>query len=149
VSDWKLRFINYWGPFLGAGIHVDRMSADLREVAVSMGLHFWNRNYVGTHYGGSLYSMTDPFYMLMLIRNLGPDYIVWDKAATVRFLKPASGRVFASFHLSEGALAEIREQANGERSIERIFTVQVTNEQGMVVAEVDKVLYIRKKQAAR
>jgi len=81
-----LHFINIWPPFLVAGIRVRWHSACC--VDVEMKLRPWNRNYVGTHYGGSLYSMTDPFYMLMLMENLGPGYIVWDKAASFRFRKP-------------------------------------------------------------
>jgi hypothetical protein len=148
VTNWKLRVINFWGPFLGAGIRVDHISPDLRAVTVSMGLHFWNRSYGNAHFGGSLYSMTDLFFNLMLTRNLGLDYIVWDRAATIRFLKPATSRVYASFNLSDGALAEIRERTAREQSIEQIFTLPITNAEGMVVAEVDKVFNIRRKQAA-
>ena len=79
-----LRFVNIWPPFAAAGIHV-RWSADMKSADVEMNLRPWNRNFVGTHYGGSLYSMTDPFYMLMLISNLGPEYVVWDKAAHIRW----------------------------------------------------------------
>ena len=76
------RWINFWPPFLGAGIRIQYIAPDMKSVDVEMKLHFWNANYVGTHFGGSLFAMTDPFYMLMLIANLGSDYIVWDKAAT-------------------------------------------------------------------
>ena len=69
--------MNIWAPFLGAGIRVKRLGPDWKEIDVEMKLRWWNANYVGTHYGGSLYSMTDPFFMLMLIENLGKDYIVW------------------------------------------------------------------------
>ena len=86
-------FMNLWFPFLGAGIRVTRLQSDWKAIDVEMKLRSWNSNYVGTHYGGSLYSMTDPFYMLMLIENLGRDYIVWDKAATIRFRKPGKGKV--------------------------------------------------------
>jgi hypothetical protein len=85
-----LRFINIWPPIAAAGIHV-RWAADMKSADVTMKLRPWNRNFVGTHYGGSLYSMCDPFYMLMLMSNLGRDYIVWDKAASIRFRKPGQG----------------------------------------------------------
>ena len=78
-------------PYLGAGIRVTHVSHDFREIDVRMGLHWWNRNYVGTHFGGSLYSMIDPFLMLMFLENLGRDYVVWDKAATIRFKTPGRG----------------------------------------------------------
>ncbi len=96
-----LRWINWWPPFLGMGIKVRRISEDFREVDVEMVQRFWNTNYVGVHFGGSLFAMTDPFYMLMLIENLGPQYIVWDKAASIRFRKPAKGTVRAEFRLTK------------------------------------------------
>jgi len=85
-------FMNVWPPFLGAGIRVTRLQPDWRAIDVEMKLRFWNANFVGTHYGGSLYSMTDPFYMLMLIENLGRDYIVWDKSASIRFPSRAKAK---------------------------------------------------------
>jgi len=88
-----LRFINFWPPLLGAGIRVTRMDPDMKAVDVELRMHFWNRNYVGTHYGGSLYSVADAFYMLMLIHHLGSDFIVWDKSASIRFRKPGRGTV--------------------------------------------------------
>ena len=116
-----LRSINIWPPFLAAGIHV-RWGADMRSADVEMRMHFWNRNYVGTHYGGSLYSMTDPFYMLMLIENLGRDYIVWDKAATIRFRRPGTGTVRAEFRLTQEQLDEIREHPRPPGKIRASFS---------------------------
>ena len=110
-----------------------------------MKLRFWNTNYVGTHFGGSLYSMTDPFYMLMLIQNLGPNYIVWDKAAHIRFRRPGTGTVRAHFQLTEARLEEIRRILETQPKYEPSFTVEVKNSAGEVVAEVEKVLHIRKK----
>ncbi len=143
------RWINFYPPFLGAGIRMTRISPDLREIDVEMKLRRWNRNYVGTHYGGSLYSMTDPFYMLMLIENLGRGYIVWDKAATIRFRKPGRGTVYARFRLAQARLEELRAQLRTQDKIEPTFTVQVCDGLGEVIAEVDKVLYVRRKDAAR
>jgi hypothetical protein len=114
-----------------------------------MDLRVWNRNYVGTHYGGSLYSMTDPFYMLMLMENLGADYIVWDKAATIRFRKPGKGKVRAEFRLSDEQLNEIRSKLTTQEKYEPTFTVEVKDKSGEVVAEVQKVLHIRRKDAVR
>jgi len=123
------------------------MSEDMREIDVEMKLRWWNSNYVGTHYGGSLYSMADPFYMLMLIDNLGREYIVWDKAASIRFRKPGSGTVRAEFRLTQQQLDELRAQVDAQGKIEPTFTVQVRDEQGDVVAEVEKLLHIRRKDA--
>ena len=99
-------------------------------VDVEMKLRPWNRNYVGTHYGGSLYSMTDPFYMLMLMENLGRDYIVWDKAASIRFRKPGKGKVKAEFRLSDAQLDEIRDKLTTQEKYEPTFLVEVKDEAG-------------------
>lgn len=141
-----LRYMRFYPPLLGAGIRIVRMSADLRELDVEMKLHFWNANYVGTHYGGSLYSMADPFYMVMLIENLGRDYIVWDKAATIRFRKPGKGTVRAEFRLTQEQIDSLRAQVDAQGKIEPTFSVQVRDEAGDVVAEVEKLLHIRRKQ---
>lgn len=130
---------------LGAGIRAHWLDDDMRSVDVVMKLRFWNVNYVGTHYGGSLYSMADPFYMLMLLHNLGPDYIVWDKAATIRFRKPGKGTVRAQFRMTEADLADIRSKLQTQEKYEPTFRVNITDEAGDVVAEVEKLIYIRKK----
>jgi hypothetical protein len=139
------RFINFWPPFLGAGIRVRRWDADWRAVDVEMPLRRWNANFVGTHYGGSLYSMVDPFYMLMLIENLGPDYIVWDKAASIRFRRPGKGRVTGQIRLIQQQIDQIRRGLETEEKMEPTFSVEIRDDSGSVVAEVQKVLHIKKK----
>src|SRR5579871_5440034 len=139
------RWINFWPPFLGAGIRIKRISADMRAVDVEMKLRWWNANYVGTHFGGSLYAMTDAFYMLMLMANLGPDYIVWDKGASIRYRKPGRGTVRAEFRLTNAQLDDIREKLKTLAKYEPTFTVEVKDEQGNLIAEVEKVLHVRKK----
>jgi len=140
--------LNLYPPFLGAGIRVKRLSADWKEIDVEMKLRWWNQNYVGTHYGGSLYSMTDPFFMVMLIENLGRDYIVWDKSASIRFKKPGRGTVTASFRLSDEQIGEIKRALETEGKIERTFMVEVKDEAGTVIAEVEKLLHFRKNKQA-
>jgi hypothetical protein len=139
-----LRSINIWPPFLGAGIRV-KWSSDHKSVLVRMKLRSWNRNYVGTHYGGSLYSMTDPFYMLMLMENLGPGYIVWDKAASIRFRKPGKGTVEAQFRLTDEQLDDIRARLTTQEKYDAAFAVEVKDKAGDVVAEVQKVIHVRRK----
>lgn len=139
------RRINLYPPYLGAGVRVTRVSDDFRNVEVEMSLRFYNRNYVGTHFGGSLYSMCDPFYMLMLINILGPEYTIWDKAAAIRFRKPGKGVVRASFHITEEQIAEIRAAAETQPKVEPQFQVTIKDEEGNVVVEIDKLLYVRKK----
>lgn len=147
ASSRKLRrFIRLYPPYLGAGVRVTHIAADFRRVEVEMPLRFYNRNYVGTHFGGSLYSMVDPFYMLMLINILGPDYIVWDKAASIRFKKPGKGVMKATFELTEEKIAAIRAAADTQPKVEPLFQVLVKDEEGNVVAEIDKLLYVKKKE---
>jgi hypothetical protein len=142
------QFMNVWPPFLGAGIRVKRLQSDWKEIDVEMKLRRWNSNYVGTHYGGSLYSMTDPFFMLMLIENLGRGYIVWDKSASIRFKKPGKGTVSASFRLSDQQIQEIREALTTQDKIDRMFSVEVKDESGTIVAEVQKQIHVRRRGQA-
>jgi hypothetical protein len=139
------RWVNLYPPYLGAAVRVTHISDDFLNVEVEMPLRFYNRNYVGTHFGGSLYSMCDPFYMLMLINILGPDYIVWDKAATIRFRKPGKGVMKASFQLTEAQIAEIRAAAETQPKVEPQFQVLIKDGEGNVIAEIDKLLYVKKK----
>ncbi len=141
------RWINFWPPFLGMGIRVKHIAADMKAVDVEMKLRWWNANYVGTHFGGSLFAMTDPFYMLMLMANLGRDYVVWDKAATIRYKKPGRGTVRAEFRLSEDQIEGIREKLKTLPKYEPVFQVSIKDEAGVVIAEVEKVLHVKRKES--
>jgi hypothetical protein len=142
------RAVNLWPPFLGAGIRVKHVARDMQSIDVEMKLRWWNANYVGTHFGGSLFAMTDPFYMLMLMANLGRDYIVWDKAATIRYRKPGRGTVRAEFRLTDAQLEDIREKLQTLPKYEPTFKVEVKDAQGTLIAEVEKLIHIRRKLAA-
>lgn len=142
------RAVNLWPPFLGAGIRVKHIAADMKAIDVEMKLRWWNANYVGTHFGGSLFAMTDAFYMLMLMANLGRDYIVWDKAAGIRYRKPGRRTVRAEFRLTDAQLDDIREKLKTVAKYEPTFTVDVKDEHGTVIAEVEKLVYVRKKEPA-
>lgn len=143
----RLRLLmNLWPPFLFAGIRVLAISPDLRHVAVRLKRHWFNRNYVGTHFGGSLFAMTDAFWMIMVLENLGRDYIVWDKAGEIEFVKPGRGTVVARFDLDDATLDGIRDAtADGDRHL-RWMRTEVVDAQGDVVARVRKQLYIRRKR---
>jgi Domain of unknown function (DUF4442) len=142
------RLVNLWPPFLGAGIRIQHIASDMKAVDVEMKLRFWNANYVGTHFGGSLFAMTDPFYMLMLMANLGRDYIVWDKASSIRYRKPGKGTVRAEFRVTDAQLDDIREKLKTLPKYEPVFFAKVKDEQGIVIAEIEKLLHVRKKDAA-
>lgn len=139
------RLMNFWPPFLGAGVKVKSISEDFDDVKIEMKLHKWNSNAVGTHFGGSIFSMTDPFYSLILLRNLGKEYIVWDKAASIKFKKPGKGTLSAHFNISKDRLKDIKAEADKNGKAEPVFTVFVKDEAGDVVAEVEKTLYVRRK----
>lgn len=140
-----LKMMRFWPPFLGAGISVKRFNSDYTNLVVQMKMRFWNKNYVGTHFGGSLYSMTDPFYMLMLMQILGKNYIVWDKSSSIRYKIPAKGTVFAQFTISAERIEQIISELEQFKKIEPEFKVDITDEEGRIVAEVKKVLHISKK----
>jgi acyl-coenzyme A thioesterase PaaI-like protein len=140
-----MRLINLYPPYLGAGIRVVRAGPDQRRFEVRMKLAWYNRNLVGTHFGGSLYSMCDPFFMFILVANLGGDYIVWDRAATIRFRRPGRGTVRAVFEIAPERIDQIRRAADTGDKVEPVFTVNVLDEEGGVVAELEKVLYVRRR----
>lgn len=137
------RLVNFYPPMLGAGIR--SRVVDERTVEVEMKLTVFNRNLVGVHFGGSLYAMCDPWFMLILMRLLGRDYIVWDKAASIQFKKPGRGRVKARFHVPLERLDEIRRYVDANGRVEPIFKVDVLDDEGQVIATVEKVLYVRRK----
>lgn len=138
------RLFSLYPPYLGAGISVTEINDDLTSWDVQMKPRPWTRNYLGTHFGGSLYSMCDPFFALILSENLGSEYVVWDKSATIRFKKPGIGVMTATFTIDPLDIDAIAAQADVEHKVEPVFTVQVKNEQGEVVAEVEKTLYVRR-----
>ena len=141
--------MNLWPPFLGAGIRVRHIAEDWSEVIVDLRHGLMNRNYVGTHYGGSLFSMTDPFYALMLMHLLGERYLVWDQAASIEFVAPGRGTVTARFALSPQRVDEIRAQAaSGEKVLPK-FEVEVRGSDNALIARVRKTLYVRLKPRFR
>ena len=140
--------INLWPPFVGAGIRVTRVSADFREVDVRLSLGLLNRNYFGTQFGGSMYAMTDPFFALMMLQNLGPEYVVWDKAGAIDYRAPARGDVFAHFRLPAAAVTRARRATAHGAKAEPTFRIAIVDARGTTVAEVAKTLYIRRRPSA-
>jgi acyl-coenzyme A thioesterase PaaI-like protein len=136
---------NLWPCFRGTGARVTHVAADWREVRVRLPLSFQTRNYVGSIYGGSMYGAVDPFYMLMLMKNLGPGYIVWDKAASIRFRKPGRSTLHARFTLDEPEIEAVREAAGRARSVDRTYAVDLVDGAGEVHASVEKVIYVRRR----
>ena len=140
------RLFNLWPVFRGAGIRVRDIAPDFSSATVELRMGLLNRNYVGTHFGGSLFSMTDPFFMILMMKRLGPEYLVWDKAGSVRFLKPARGTVTARFEMPREQVEAAREKTRDGAKYEPVFSVEIRDAEGVVVADVEKTLYIRKKK---
>jgi acyl-coenzyme A thioesterase PaaI-like protein len=146
---WLMRLIRVWPPYLGAGVRVTACAADASRITVEMPLTPLNRNFVGTHFGGSLYSMCDPFLMLMLMQRLGPEWIVWDKEARIEFLRPGRGTVRATFELPDARLQAIRDEADRAGKALPEFEVVILGVDGEPVARVHKTLYVRPKASTK
>ncbi|WP_028009580.1 DUF4442 domain-containing protein [Solimonas flava] len=138
--------LNLYPPYLFTGIRVDRVSADYSEINVSMTLRWYNRNAVGTQFGGSLYAMADPFLMLMTMRQIGPDHIVWDKSAQIDFIAPGRGTVYARFRMPPAEIERLRREAARGQAVLPEYRVDITDGDGKLVARVLKTLYVRRKK---
>lgn len=145
-SSRRFRWLfNFFPAYRGSGGRVTYISADWHHVKMRLPLSWRTRNYVGTIYGGSIYSSIDPIYMLMLMKILGSGYVVWDKAAKIRFRKPGRTTLYAEFVLSLEEISEIKELAETAKSIDRIYNLQLKDKDGVIHAEIEKTLYIAKK----
>jgi len=143
----RLRLLlNIWWPFLFSGIRVLAVSRDWRHARVRLRLHWFNRNYVRTHFGGSLFSMTDPFWMILVMQCLGRDYVVWDKAGEIEFVAPGREDVYAEFRVEDSVLDEIRAATAEGGKYLRWFDTEVKTASGELVARVRKQLYVRRKK---
>jgi acyl-coenzyme A thioesterase PaaI-like protein len=142
------RALAWWPPYRFAGIKVLHIAEDWSSARVRLRLGRLNRNYFGTHFGGSLYAMSDPFWALLAVQRLGREYVVWDKAGEIEYVTPGRGDVFAEFVLTEDRVAEILDAtADGGKALPWFESV-VTAADGTVVARVRKQLYVRRKSPA-
>jgi acyl-coenzyme A thioesterase PaaI-like protein len=139
------RMLNLWPPFLFSGISVREISKDFRHTKVRLKKKLLTTNYVGTLFGGSLFAMTDPFYMVMVMKNLGKEYIVWDKRSEIEYVSPGKSTVYAEFHLWDEELDEIRREVESSGKYLKWFEVEIKSGDGTVVAIVKKQIYVRKK----
>lgn len=140
------RLLNFWPPFLGAGIRVVEARQDFLLLKVRLRQYPLNRNAFGTHFGGSIYSMTDPFFALMISHHLGREFAVWDKAAEIDFVIPGKGDLFATFALNLAVIDELRAEAADSAKVLRWFEVDVVDRDAQVVARVRKQIYVRRRR---
>ena len=143
------RLINLWPPFLFNAIRVQSVDESWTELKVALRLRPWNRNYVKSQFGGNLFAMTDPFWMLLVMHQLGNDYFVWDKAGTIDFVAPGYEDVYAHFKLEPSVVDELRSAAAGGEKVLRWFETDVVTGSGKVIARVRKQIYVRLKPKAR
>lgn len=142
VARWKF---NLFPAYRGTGGRVAYIADDFHEIRVKIPLSWRTRNYVGTIYGGSMYGAIDPIYMLMLIRILGRDYVVWDKAAKIRFRRPGKSTLYADFKLTPDEIETIKELADASKSVDRVYELELKDRDGKVHAQIEKTLYIAKR----
>ena len=140
---------NLFPAYRGTGARITYIAADWREVRLCVPLTWRTRNYVGTIFGGSMYGAVDPIYMLMLIKNLGREYVVWDKAATIRFKKPGRSTLYAHFTLDEAELTTIRTALADKPVTDREYLVELVDDVGIVHATVDKTVHVRRADRRR
>ncbi len=145
----KMRWLfNVFPAYRGTGARVVYVSDDFREVRIKLPLSWRTRNYVRTIYGGSMYAAVDPFYMIMLIKLLGPEYVVWDKAASIRFRRPGRTALQATFRIEDAELDAIRAATADGEPVDRTYSVDLVDRDGVAHASIEKVVYIKRKDSS-
>jgi len=140
-----IKKVNIYPPYLGMGIRVRSFSEDFTRFEIELRMRWYNRNLFGTHFGGCLYSMCDPFFVFILTMNLGKNFIVWDKSAGIEFLKPAKGTILGIFEISLDQIEEIRREVETLGKNTYHFEADLKDERGVAVARVSKEVYVRSK----
>lgn len=150
-ESWNTRLrrwgFNFFPAYRSTGARITYIAADWREIRIKLPLNWRTRNYVGTIYGGSMYGAVDPVYMVMLIRLLGPEYVVWDKAASIHFKKPGKTTLYARFVVDQAETDAIKAALAEQEAIDRVYQIDLVDCDGVVHASVEKTIYIRRKAA--
>lgn len=141
----NIKMINWYPPYIGAGIKLKQVNQDKTRMEVELRKTWFNKNLFGTHFGGSLYAMCDPFYVFIVHNYLGKGYVVWDKSAEIKFIKPGTGKVRAIFEIPQEKLLQLKEEVDDTGKQVKFFETIITNELNEVVAKVRKEIYMRKK----
>jgi len=153
MESWRSKFarwrFNYFPAYRGTGAKLTYIAHDWSEVRVKVPLNWRTHNYVGTIFGGSLYGAVDPIYMLMLIKILGPEYVVWDKSAFIQFKRPGRTALYATFKISPEEVSSIKEATSAQSSINRAYFIDLVDHKGRVHASCEKVIYIRRKNGGK
>ena len=142
------RVLRWWPPFVFSGIRVLEIADDWSSARIELRRRWYTANYVGTHFGGSLFAMTDPFWMILVMETLGRGYTVWDKAADIEFIKAVREPVYAQIRVDPVAIAELRSaMASGEKVL-RWFETEIRTAAGELVARSRKQLHVRLRRPA-
>ena len=136
---------NFFPAYRGTGGRVTYIADDFKTIRIKVPLNWRTRNYVGSIYGGSMYGAIDPMYMIMFIKLLGPKYIVWDKAATIRFKKPGRSTLTAQFTVDDAELDSIRSELEQKEKIDRVYTVDLLDMDKVICASFEKTIHFSKK----
>jgi acyl-coenzyme A thioesterase PaaI-like protein len=135
---------NLFPAYRGSGGRIAYISDDYHEIHVKLPLNWRTKNYVGTIFGGSMFAATDPIYMVMLIKILGENYLVWDKSTNIRFKRPGKETLFAKFLITPDEINEIKAQLDETKSIDKVYTIELKNKAGKTHAIIEKTLYLSK-----
>lgn len=153
LREWAVRHprafrhvLNFYPPFRGTGAWCTFIADDWSEMRIRVPLSWRTRNYVGTIFGGSLYAGMDPHFMFMLMHRLGPDYLVWDKAASIRFRRPGRGALTAVCRMPDSEVAEVRRLLESQEKVDRTYSVDLVDKDGTPHATIEKVVNVRKRK---
>jgi hypothetical protein len=136
---------NFFPVYRRIGARITYISGDLREIHVKLPLNWKTKNYVGTIFGGSMYAAVDPVYMIMFINLLGPEYIVWDKAAKIQFKQPGRSTLQAKFKIQKAELNYIRKTLKAQNKLDRAYKIELIDKHGTICAVVEKIIHFKKK----
>ena len=138
--------LNTWPPLRKQGIQVTNINKSLTRMDVQLKSKWFNQSAAFAIFGGSLYTMTEPFYMLLFLGHIGNDHIVWDKSGLITFTSPARKTINVTFEITPAQIKDIVERCEDGAPILKTFNVDLIDTSGKLVAQVEKVVYIRKKQ---
>jgi len=137
---------NYFPMFWSTGAKITYLAADFKEIHIKLPLSWRTRNYVGTIFGGSMFSATDVLYFLLVVKNIGEDYIVWDKASSIRFKKPGKGTLYTKAVISDEEIEIIKTELLNVDKIDRVYYLDLIDEAGDICASIEKTIHIQNKQ---
>lgn len=148
-ESWETKFkrwgFNLFPAYRRTGGRITYIRHDFREIIIQVPLNWKTRNYVGTIFGGSMFGAVDPIYMVMLIQIFGRSYEIWDKKASIRFRKPGRSTLTAQFQVDEEEITTIKEILSQQEKADRTYHIDLVDEDGDICAEVEKVIFFRRK----